>query len=448
MCAACQREYDDPGDRRFHAQPNACPACGPQLALWDGRAGAVEAKDDGARGRRRRSARRPDRGGQGPGRLPPDGGRRQRRGASHAARAQAARGEAVRPDVPARWRTCERVCYVSTAEARLLRSSEAPIVAAAPPRPHHRAAWSTRWRPAIPTSASCCPTRRCTTCCWTAVEPSRRGHQRQPLRRADLHRRARGARAPGGHRRPLPRPRPAHRPARGRLDRAGDGWAGSMVLRRARGYAPLPILVRGYELPSLLAVGGHLKNTVAVTSGRDVFVSQHIGDLETKPAHRGLLRRCSSSLAGLYRARPGHGGRDLHPDYVSTRYAEALGLPVVAVQHHLAHVAVVHGRERHRGPGARRVLGRHRLRPRRHDLGRRVPARHARRLHARGRASGPSACPAGSRPCASRGDRRWACSTRCAGDGVRSSHVLAEAFSQAERTLLVQMLQRGRACRR
>jgi len=110
-----------------------------------------------------------------------------------------------------------------------------------------------------------------------------------------------------------------------------------LVVRRARGYAPLPVpLAR--EVAPVLAVGAQLKNTVAVAAGTNVFVSQHIGDLETTQSTEAFLA-VIESLCRLYRVSPSRVAADLHPDYVSTRHAEALGLPVVHVQHHYAHVA-------------------------------------------------------------------------------------------------------------
>jgi len=88
----------------------------------------------------------------------------------------------------------------------------------------------------------------------------------------------------------------------------------------------------------VVAVGGHLKNTVAVGKGRDVFLSQHIGDLET-PGACDAHGRALADLAELFDVRPEAAARDLHPDYVSSRNAEGMGLPVAAVQHHYAHVA-------------------------------------------------------------------------------------------------------------
>jgi hydrogenase maturation protein HypF len=108
------------------------------------------------------------------------------------------------------------------------------------------------------------------------------------------------------------------------------------ILRRARGYAPLGIRVP-CELPPVLAVGGHLKNTVAIAVGQDVFLSQHIGDLETLEA-RLAFERAIDDLCRLYSFKPEAVVCDLHPDYASTRWAEKSGLPILRVQHHQAHV--------------------------------------------------------------------------------------------------------------
>jgi hydrogenase maturation protein HypF len=109
------------------------------------------------------------------------------------------------------------------------------------------------------------------------------------------------------------------------------------ILRRARGYAPLGIRV-SHNVQPVLAVGGHLKNTVAIGVGQDVFVSQHIGDLETFEA-RHAFERAIDDLCRLYSFKPEAVVCDLHPDYASTDWAERSGLPIIRVQHHQAHVA-------------------------------------------------------------------------------------------------------------
>jgi hydrogenase maturation protein HypF len=153
-----------------------------------------------------------------------------------------------------------------------------------------------------------------------------------------------------------------------------------LVLRRARGYAPLPITIGGASAASphnqgvvelrppkiVLAVGAHLKNAVALSVGNQVFISQHIGDLETEQAHR-AFHRVIADFKNLYEVRPQIIAADLHPDYLSTQYAlekvrssgfsrsgppeggtpsdkpqhavPEAGAPIVMqVQHHIAHV--------------------------------------------------------------------------------------------------------------
>jgi hydrogenase maturation protein HypF len=114
------------------------------------------------------------------------------------------------------------------------------------------------------------------------------------------------------------------------------------VLRRARGYAPLPLGMKGADSSfRALAVGGHMKNTVAVSIGTSTFISQHIGDLETK---EGLtaFRHVIDDFSELYEVRPDCVAGDLHPDYASTAHgaviAASRAIPFVRVQHHWAHV--------------------------------------------------------------------------------------------------------------
>lgn len=109
-----------------------------------------------------------------------------------------------------------------------------------------------------------------------------------------------------------------------------------LVLRRARGYAPLPIHVRR-PLPPVVAVGAHLKNAIAAAVGPEVFVSQHIGDLQTGEAYA-AFREVIASFRRLYALAPVGLACDAHPDYLSTRFARQEAVPVTPVQHHYAHV--------------------------------------------------------------------------------------------------------------
>ena len=110
-------------------------------------------------------------------------------------------------------------------------------------------------------------------------------------------------------------------------------------VRRARGFVPDPIDL-GADGACILATGGHLKATVTVTRGREAFVSQHIGDLDTAATVR-YYEETVRHLLSILDTQPELVACDLHPDFRSTRVAEATGLPIVRVQHHVAHVAAV-----------------------------------------------------------------------------------------------------------
>jgi hydrogenase maturation protein HypF len=96
-----------------------------------------------------------------------------------------------------------------------------------------------------------------------------------------------------------------------------------LVLRRARGYAPLPIQLHSSTGDTVLAVGAHLKNNITLSVGSQAFISQHIGDLETDQANE-AFRRVSNDLQALYESRPAIVAADAHPDYLSTRFARDL----------------------------------------------------------------------------------------------------------------------------
>ena len=109
-----------------------------------------------------------------------------------------------------------------------------------------------------------------------------------------------------------------------------------MIVRRSRGFAPLPVSLKE-EMPPVLAVGAHLKNSVAISAGHNVFISQHIGDLETKEAFN-AFEKVIWSLENLYDLAPDTVACDSHPDYLSTKWAVDSSIPRVAIQHHYAHV--------------------------------------------------------------------------------------------------------------
>ncbi len=108
------------------------------------------------------------------------------------------------------------------------------------------------------------------------------------------------------------------------------------VVRRARGYVPTPIKV-DQKMPEILAVGGHLKSTVAVAKDNYVVLSQYLGDLKSEAALKGFTGAIDD-LQSLYQIKPGIIARDWHPDFASSQYLMPDGAVPVGVQHHYAHV--------------------------------------------------------------------------------------------------------------
>jgi len=114
-----------------------------------------------------------------------------------------------------------------------------------------------------------------------------------------------------------------------------------VVLRRARGYVPTPILMRDDSPQEILAAGADLKNTFCLVKGNQLILSEHIGDLEDAEVYHHYVGSIKH-LAGLFEAKPSVVACDLHPGYVSTQYAKSLpGVRVIEVQHHWAHIASV-----------------------------------------------------------------------------------------------------------
>ena len=348
MCPDCQAEYDQPINRRFHAQPNACPVCGPHLTLWSAQGEVLVQGDDAQVLQQAASGLRQGLvvavKGLGGFHLMVDARNadavallRQRKRRPHRPLALMARD----------LEQARTLCSISEEAEQLLTTPEAPILLlprlsnapvadnVAPNNPnlgimlpytplHHLLLHMLDF-PVVATSGNLTDEPICTD-------------EREALRRlggvADLF---------------LVHNRPITRHADDSIVWIVDKQA--QLLRRARGYAPLPVTV-ARPLPTILGVGTHLKNTVALSVGPHVFISQHIGDLETLEAIIAFERVIADFLR-LYEAKPVAIAHDLHPDYVSTRWAqEALrtghiaNLPVaaeelklVAVQHHHAHLA-------------------------------------------------------------------------------------------------------------
>ena len=194
---------------------------------------------------------------------------------------------------------------------------------------------------------------------------------------------------------------------RSRLAPTTRSCARATILRRSRGYVPAALSLPGAGTPRpLLACGAELKNTFCLARGSRAWVSHHIGDLENYETLRSFTDGIEH-FGALFAVEPEVVAHDLHPEYLSSKYALDLdGVELIGVQHHHAHLAAClaeHDRDR---PGARGDLRRDGLRARRDRLGRRVPAR---RTCARSAASGRccrSRSPAANERSGSRGGWR------------------------------------------
>jgi hydrogenase maturation protein HypF len=118
------------------------------------------------------------------------------------------------------------------------------------------------------------------------------------------------------------------------------------MMRRARGYVPGPVRL-SLALPTVLGCGAELKNTFCLIRGKEAFLSQHIGDLKNNE-NLVFFEESVDHLQDILEIKPNTAVRDLHPDYLSSRFAAETGLPVRRVQHHHAHAVAVmaeHGLE-------------------------------------------------------------------------------------------------------
>ncbi|MBP6801571.1 MAG: carbamoyltransferase HypF [Zoogloea sp.] len=363
QCPSCDAEYRHPGDRRFHAEPNACPECGPQLSLHEPHGVPALARDAVAETLRRLQL----------GEVVAIKGL----GGFHLA-CDATNGDAVlrlrvrkrRPHKPlalmfANVASVAHWARVSAAEAATLESPERPIVlleklphfddtlpgvapgldevgVMLPYTPLHYllfheaaghptgTAWLDQVQPAIFVMTSANP----------HGEPLVQGNDEAFERLAEIadvllmHNRDIVVRCDDS----VLRVR-ADLPS-GPGDAAG---AGVQFQRRARGFTPLsmPLPADG---PAVLAFGAHFKATLCLTREKEAFLSQHIGGLDN-PAACTALDEAAEHLQSILSMRPAAVAHDAHPDYYSTRaafaLAEKLDVPLIAVQHHHAHIAAV-----------------------------------------------------------------------------------------------------------
>ena len=331
MCAACQAEYDDPTHRRFHAQPNACDDCGPHVALYDRFKNEINKQDpiDKAVELLKQGSILAIKG----------------LGGYHLA-ADAVNGDAVmrlrrrkiREEKPfaimsADLATIRRYADVFEEEEKLLTSMRRPIVLLRKKTPNlisdHVAPRNNYFGVMLPYTPLHYLLLKHE---FTALVMTSGNLSEEPIaidnddafdRLADIadyfliHDRAIYLRSD---------------------DSIVRHIAGAeRFIRRSRGFVPIPVFLKN-RVPPILACGAELKNTICVTKQEQAFLSQHIGDLENIATYD-FFQQTVDHLKRILAIQPEIIACDMHPDYLSTRYAQEQSMvPTIQVQHHHAHI--------------------------------------------------------------------------------------------------------------
>jgi hydrogenase maturation protein HypF len=342
MCHLCQAEYDNPYNRRFHAQPNACPTCGPQVFLYDNQRSPiadVNAIEETARLLKQGAIIAIK--GLGGFHLATDAMNNNAVLRLRQRKQRDAKPFAVMAGTVDRIR---HFTLVNADEETLLNSCQRPIVLLAKKKNH-------------PIASAVAPDNRY----LGVMLPYTPLHYL--LFNYDFEALVMTSGNPGGmpicianddafkmlsdiadyfliHNRDICL----------RCDDSVVKYTHDAVrfLRRARGYAPVPIFFK-YNMLPILACGGELKNTVCLTKGDKAFVSQHIGDLKNHETYTGF-QQTIRHLQKILDIKPEIIACDLHPDYLSTRYAHEQNTTTITVQHHHAHIVSCLAENQVQGP--------------------------------------------------------------------------------------------------
>ena len=326
MCDACLSEYRNPKDRRFHAQPNACPECGPNVRT-------IPPSEDPIADTRQRIAAGEVVAIKGIGgfHLACDATSDAAVGLLRERKGRVGRPFAV---MVSDLETARSIAVVDADEARLLTSRERPIVLLSK---HTDAVVSDLAAPGNGYLGVMLPY---TPLHDLLIKPrdvwvmTSGNVSEEPIVTANDDAVARLNRLADAF---VIHDRDIHVPCDDSVVRVLDG--AEYPVRRSRGYAPFPVPLP-IASPPILATGGELKATFCLAAGHDGFMSQHIGDMENLETLESFTRAVDH-FVDLFRIEPELIATDLHPGYLSTRWAERRNLPVVKVQHHHAHIASV-----------------------------------------------------------------------------------------------------------
>lgn len=332
MCGDCLREYHDPANRRFHAQPNACAVCGPKVKLYDAKRQPVKSEDPILK-----AIDLLTKGnilaikGLGGFHLAVD--------AENCEAVTRLRQRKNREEKPLALMSynlerIQKYAYISPDEAALLTSPQRPIVLLKKKQPNtiapevapmnqnfgvmlaytplHYLLLDNRLLALVMTSGNLSEEP-------IVIDNEDAFDRLGPV--ADYF---------------LIHDRDIYLRSDDSIVRKIDNQ--TRIIRRSRGYVPQPIFLHK-EFPQILACGAELKNAICLTKGKNAFLSQHIGDLKNLESFE-FLQLTGSHLKRILDIEPSIVAYDLHPDYLSTRYALVQdGVQKIGVQHHHAHIA-------------------------------------------------------------------------------------------------------------
>ncbi|MFJ9784275.1 carbamoyltransferase HypF [Amycolatopsis sp. NPDC101161] len=334
MCAECKQEYEDPADRRFHAQPVCCPACGPTLQFEPGAGDPLEAAAEAIRAGSVVAVKGL-------------GGYHLAVGARHEAAAKKLRERKHREDKPfavmvADLRQAKELAEVDADAEEVLSGRRRPIVLL--PKKgrlaHSVAPGNRRIGLMLPYT----PLHHLLLEQTGPIVLTSANVSDEPI----VHRDDDLGRLQGIADAFLTHDRPIHVRTDDSVVRITRGKP--QLQRRSRGYAPEP--VRFETSRHLLGCGAELKNTFCLAKGHHAFVSHHIGDLENYETFRAFTEGIEH-FKHLFDVDPVLVAHDLHPEYLSTKYALDQDVELLGVQHHHAHIAACLADNDHREP----VLG-------------------------------------------------------------------------------------------
>ncbi len=331
LCQACEKDFENPDNRRFHAQTLACEDCGPHISILDHNGDkiaereqaletAIQALHDG-----KVLA------------LKGIGGYQLLTDARNNHAIEKLRERKNRPRKPfalmlPSLKAAHELCFINQKEQQTLTSAASPIVLL------QRRPDSDIIEPIAPDSSLLgimlpySPLHHLLLHGFDAPVIATSGNQQNEpicINQEQAFDRLQGiADFFLTHNRTILRP----------LDDSIGRLIGNKIttVRRARGYVPAPITLT-HAIPEALAVGGHIKNTIAISRGNRVILSQHLGDLDSMASQQ-QFEITLADMKQFYQVKPDRVMHDLHPGYTSSQYAGKMGIPNIPVQHHYAHI--------------------------------------------------------------------------------------------------------------